>query len=788
MIVLSLFDGISAAQQAFKNLGIEFDGVKNCYFASEIDRYAIQATQKNFPNTVQLGDVTLLEFDDIDWRYAGIDPKYVIGKNIVIHSSPNPNGKIIHFPDGVDLVVAGFPCFVKDTLITTLEGQKEIQNIKEGDIVLTHKNRWKKVVKTFKCENYTRVVKSLGALSLETTDEHPFYIKDRRDVYINRKIGKQRFLSENPRWEEAKNLKRFESYVCTPIVREVENDCFSEDFYWLVGRFIGDGWICDRYRDGKIIKNYSVKICCAKDEKDELEENIKKVFGDHYCVSIERTVVKFSITQKWFAELLTQIGRGAYNKQIPSKWLNLPNNKIKALLDGYLSAGGGLKNGNKMGFSTVSKKLAVSLTVFGAKIGYNFTVYEYKNKDTCIIEDRICTQHEYRYEGFMTLNGNRTQFFTESDYVFKPIKSNQETLIKKTVYNFEVEEDNSYVANGIIVHNCQDLSIAKKDGKGLNGERSGLFYELLRIIKEVKPRHILIENVASMKKEWKQKITEELGFKFTEINSSLLTAQQRKRCYWTAKLLDDSYEFVEISQPEDKGILLKDILETGLPYQDKSHAITASYEGAVFWNSLERKQRSMVAEPIDPICVASRGRNLVDGKRHDVLGAKTEQRLEPNLSGKSNTLTTVQKDNLVLESIYCISSNQEHATITENKSSPLTAAMGMGGGHVPYVSNVPVRLGHYGKGGQGERIYSVKGKSVSMSANGGGMGAISGLYKVDLPDGDYIFRKLTPVECELLQGFPADYTAAISQTQRYKALGNSFTVPVIEHILKHLLF
>ena len=83
----------------------------------------------------------------------------------------------------------------------------------------------------------------------------------------------------------------------------------------------------------------------------------------------------------------------------------------------------------------------------------------------------------------------------------------------------------------------------------------------------------------------------------------------------------------------------------------------------------------------------------------------------------------------------------------------------------------------------GERIYSVHGKSVTLSANGGGQGAKTGLYKIDLPDGDYIIRKLTPVEAERLQTLPDNYTAGISNTQLYKCIGNGWTVDVIAHIL-----
>lgn len=87
----------------------------------------------------------------------------------------------------------------------------------------------------------------------------------------------------------------------------------------------------------------------------------------------------------------------------------------------------------------------------------------------------------------------------------------------------------------------------------------------------------------------------------------------------------------------------------------------------------------------------------------------------------------------------------------------------------------------------GSRVYSVKGKSVCLSANGGGLGAKTGLYKIDLPDGDYYVRKLTPLECERLQTLPDGFTdVGISNTQRYKFLGNACTVDVIAHIFSFM--
>ncbi len=328
---------------------------------------------------------------------------------------------------------------------------------------------------------------------------------------------------------------------------------------------------------------------------------------------------------------------------------------------------------------------------------------------------------------------------------------------------------------------CTYWSIAKANREvtpdGMGGK---LFMEYVRALKESGCRYFLYENNNSIHGNIKDFISEKLGVSPIMINSALVSAQQRKRCYWT--------NIPGICQPEDKGIMLKDILESGVVWQDKSYCMTASYDGAVLWNTLQRSQRSMVAEPVG---VAQRGRYVHSGKRTEKFDGGTRQFIEARKDGKSNCLTTVQKDSMVAEPIPLNTYNGEgeksrtfmagyykygEATIIKNK--------GFKGGATAIAQ--PIRLGEYGNGGQGQRIYSVRGKAVTLSANGGGQGAKTGLYRIDLPDGDYMIRKLTPIEAERLQTLPDNYTEGISKTQRYKCIGNGWTVDVIAHILNGL--
>jgi len=207
---------------------------------------------------------------------------------------------------------------------------------------------------------------------------------------------------------------------------------------------------------------------------------------------------------------------------------------------------------------------------------------------------------------------------------------------------------------------CQDLSIAKKDRKGLEGERSGLFWEYVRILRLLNPKYFILENVASMSKEDKDIITGELGVEPIMINASLVSAQQRKRLFWT--------NIPNVVQPVDRKIYLKDILEQ-------------------------------------------------------------------NVNTKSYTITKSIK--------------------TDHKT-----------------KDKPIQMGFVGKTTtQFNRVYSNEGKSPCICS-------VIQYYQTDTN-----IRKLTPIECERLQGLPDNYTEGVSSTQRYKCLGNGFNVDVIKHII-----
>ena len=295
---------------------------------------------------------------------------------------------------------------------------------------------------------------------------------------------------------------------------------------------------------------------------------------------------------------------------------------------------------------------------------------------------------------------------------------------------------------------CQAFSFA---GKQLNFDdaRGKLFFEVVRLLQELQPKFFILENVI-MKKDIEAEINKLVGVKPVVINSALLSAQNRKRNYWVGGYKDGGVYQIDIQQPNNKGILLKDIIENGAVDCNKSYCIDANYfKGGNLEQYFNKSRRQLVFGG------AMRGRYLDEnGKRLDStvdsLAGLTEQYIEMREDGKSNCLTTVQKNSLCIQ--------VGNAGITNRR--------------------------------RDDAVYSIHGKNPTLMAMSGGQ------KEPKISTYNVTWRKLTPVECERLQTFPDDYTKygvndrgnqiIISNSQRYKMLGNGFTRDVIAHIIQHI--
>ena len=467
---------------------------------------------------------------------------------------------------------------------------------------------------------------------------------------------------------------------------------------------------------------------------------------------------------------------------------------------------------------------------------------------------------------------------------------------------------------------CQGFSFAGKQ-LAFDDPRSALFFEFIRLLKEIKPKYFLLENVR-MKKEFLQVISEQVSDCYPEIpfgiepifiNSSLLSAQSRQRYYWT--------NIPNVQQPEDKGIVLRDILETEVDdnldkmtsKEGKAHCLTVSYTGAVPWNSIEKRQRTMV--PVNKPIKVGMNVEQVKVRKHEVHieSFKWLLRTMKANSGKTNKqiaeetnmpvtkvehwfrndssfaipsddiwlklkevlgLNTDIFDAQIMEFEYRdgVYESKQRVYSEEGKSPTLTAS-----NKDQYIETKPKQVGvAVDINGHDilKRVYSPDGKSPTVTACSGGNnepkvvtgGAFRGraynkdgkrmdrdgssvanktkqmlelrrdnksnaittvgkdsvvtvqsynrkdglgkeldkAHTLNASDwrglnrnqnqnavvtndgGDLHWRKLTPLECERLQTVPDNYTNHVSNTQRYKMLGNGWTVDVICHIFKNM--
>ena len=320
---------------------------------------------------------------------------------------------------------------------------------------------------------------------------------------------------------------------------------------------------------------------------------------------------------------------------------------------------------------------------------------------------------------------------------------------------------------------CQGFSFAGKQ-LAFDDPRSALFFCFWRAVKHLKPKYFLLENVR-MKKEYLDVISEYMGVEPIMINSALVSAQNRVRYYWT--------NIPGIEQPEQRGIVLRDILEDGFDSErDKSYCIDANYyKGASVEQYKKKCRRQLVNKPIKLAQSykevrteeAKRLRKEMrqkTGKDHTPFRAK---KLVPRDDGKVGTLTTSltndHKISITYDSIT-VDKEKKQLTIKEATKKGYTTIEN-GDCFDMTFPNSKTRRGR-----------NMKDKSNCLTA------ANYDYMRYEHSDNEQevYWRKLTPLECERLQTVPDNYTNHVSNTQRYKMLGNGWTIEVIAHILKNM--
>lgn len=558
--VIELFAGIGAQHLALEQLHQDFGLEYEILGISEIDKHAIQGYNAIHGDTFNFGDIS----------------------------------KIDHLPKAT-LWTYSFPCVAGDTLVETIEGWKEIKDVKIGDMVRTDVG-YKRV--TNSAQTGVKPVMSIKpscATEILCTDYHPIFARKKERKYLGNHYenGRRRYerVFSEPSFIAANELTK-DYYVGFPINEEKtipEWDGFSFNrgkkefhknelseyltepkFWWTVGRYLADGWT----RDGRVI------LAFGKDK----EQDVENLFSNRYSISKEGSVEKIHITIKEFQLFCEQFGVGAINKHIPEKYKSLPKELAKAMLDGYMS-GDGYKRGEYEKASTISKTLALDLVqliayVYGTVGRIHFT----KKRATHTIEGRTVNQHDSYEVVFKTTKSKFDKSFCENGWIWSSITKigplSEESI---PVFDITVEDAHRFIANGIMVKNCQDISVAGQQ-KGFDKTesledrtRSGLLWEVERLLLDaqergVLPDFLLMENVDAIvnKKnlpnfnKWLDAL-DRLGY---HTDWQILNAkdfgvpQNRKRVFALSTLTKNAYTFPE-PFPLDR--CLKDVLEDDVP-------------------------------------------------------------------------------------------------------------------------------------------------------------------------------------------------------------------------------
>jgi site-specific DNA-cytosine methylase len=401
-------------------------------------------------------------------------------------------------------------CFPAGTMILTRQGYRAIEEIAVGDEVLTHEQRWRRVTATMSTVRPLLRLRGHGHPGLLVSGEHPFYARYRTNVWHNAERRYERTLGPAG-WTPASELgpdwywatpREFPSAEVPPVPeRKGRCTTISAALLWLAGRYLADGWT--RLTETRA----DLVITCGRHEVDALRTKLAlwprtgMRSGSDELAWNERetgTAYQFTAAHRGLVEWLRDhFGHGAAEKTIPGWALGMSEPLRRALLDGYLSGDGyrGQKQGQPLVQAyTVSKALAFGIKALAASLGYSASIY-FRASPPDVIEGRkVNVRPAWSVRWRDPVDSGHRQTVRAGGLEWAPIREQEDTGTSSEVFNLSVEEDESYVADGIVVHNCTHFSRAK-GGKPRSAKIRALAWVVIRWASKVRPRVIIMENV-----------------------------------------------------------------------------------------------------------------------------------------------------------------------------------------------------------------------------------------------------------------------------------------------------
>ena len=728
MRILELFAGIGACSKALENLGIDLEIVD----AVEIDKYAIKSFNAVHGTNFETQDICKWNKDLKD----------------------------------IDIITHGSPCFLAGEKVNTKNGFKNIENIIIGDYVKSHDGSYNKVIKTMKNKNNIIYDICCSAThNINTTYNHPFYV----------------LRENNLKWLEANELTT-RDFMCIPknkCQNEIDNNnstlpLKSIRFWYLIGRFIGDGWVTKRKE-----RNYNIsgiKICCAKEELEDLENKLCNIL--HYCVVEDKSTYKLQFTNKELGEFCSEFGIGAKNKHIPQWVLDLKTEYLEYLLMGILESDGCYSQ-NRYKVTTISRDLAYNIGELVLKVkNVPYHIYKTIRPTTHKIEERIVNQNN-TYQITWSNIYNKNINFIDDDYLYSRVRKINSREEEKYVYNIEVKNTHTYCVNNIAVHNCQDFSVAGKQAGGDigSGTRSSLMYETIRIVGKIRPKYVLWENVKNMlSKKHKHNfdnyinIMGKLGYNsyYQVLNAKDYgIPQNRERVYTLSIRSDIDKGDFKFPCKEELKLKLKDMLEEEV---DEKYYLSEKMISFFYKNEQKQIEKgngfrfgvsdgNVIAKAVTTRAGSRMDDNFIKCIQIGNLDIKGHDSIKRVYSeeGLSPTLTNMQ------------GGNRQPKILIKNATKK---------GYVEAIEGDSINLAYPNSETRRGRV----GHQVSQTLTANNSIAVLGSQTK--------IRKLTPRECWRLMGFSdEDFEKAQkvnSNTQLYKQAGNSIVVNVLEKIFKNL--
>jgi hypothetical protein len=335
-----------------------------------------------------------------------------------------------------------FWCFEGQTLISTPDGLKRIDELNVGDEILSGTGVARPIVRTVESKQSTVRIRAHGLDGTIASLDHPYLVMRRLE---NGHSNRRRFAE--PMWVKAGELKRGDM-LAVPTFRSDEKSTIDPALSYVVGRYVADGWLAARPHGC-----WQPYLCGAHSEAEEIRSALKAA-GVTWSEHKQRTVTEFALSAK-LVPLLQTCGTSARNKRVPSGIRAWSAEARAAFLRGYQDGDGHDVNDFHVSANTISRELAYGIAGVARGLDQIVTVRSYSRSATAIIEGRVITQAPVRYEMGMrtSLLGRGSQVIRETDHMWIPVRD-VAPYGERDVYDLTLDEEHTFIADGVVVHNC----------------------------------------------------------------------------------------------------------------------------------------------------------------------------------------------------------------------------------------------------------------------------------------------------------------------------------------------